>query len=760
MITITKLSKNFKDKTLYYNFTFTFGYTGLYIINGENGAGKTTLLNLIYGLDAADSGTIYYNDTLINNENIDKLRREEIGYVRQTSNLNFNLTVYENLELSYILKYGTKIGFDQKISEILKKLNCIQLKKRKVNKLSGGEKARINFARCLICDYNVILLDEPTANLDVWNSNDMNNIINEIAKEKLIILISHDLNFIHSNYKIDNINDKITVYEFNSIYKNCKVYNNKNKQKNYFYLFLKYFKKFYLLNFIIVLILSILTSTLYFVKSNKYEGFESVSEYIKDNNILSVKSPYETDKITNLELYNESSILRINNQVLSNLGIDDFYTLDNKESYFYYADKMEVSDCAYNFNSFANNVIIDDTLIDNHIKVTSEIYDFLNYENKIKDNYIENQAVRLYIDSVVYRDYYDYDVEKLINDYSYRQSDEYKFKKEYCSQIWMNHNTYKYLSTSYQGFIIYYVRNSEDLGTHYIHNSYGLAGTIYEYTYESFCGFFPESNPKQFGNLNNNSCLISTSMAKILDIQTGDKISINYNRSGNYEMYDNILVSGIFEPVGKKNNMINSNGWYIVLSDDLYEKSTRDIFARELKYDYNEYYYLDSSNSNYFESIQKISLNGERLDFLNSNIVYNDLDIINNFYMNISIIDKILILFLIMVIIIENLILFKNREKTFYFYRSVGVSRKLIINLNVLFKLITIIFTFLFALLEFLIIKTNALNSLKLESNYEPYLNYKNLVILIFVYVIIELVLTLITYLLYDDKKINIKIND
>ena len=177
MLTINNLYKKFNDKILYENFNFTFDDKGLYIIKGQNGRGKTTLLNMIYGFEKPDMGDIYFNEIKIDDTNIDTLRRENVGYMRQTSNLNQNLTVYENLELSYILKYGNNNDFDKKISETLKKLNCLQLKRRKIDKLSGGEKARINFARLLICDFNIFLLDEPSANLDLWNREDMYSII-------------------------------------------------------------------------------------------------------------------------------------------------------------------------------------------------------------------------------------------------------------------------------------------------------------------------------------------------------------------------------------------------------------------------------------------------------------------------------------------------------------------------------------------------------------------------------------------------------
>lgn len=758
MLTIKNLYKKFNDKILYDNFNFSFDEKGVYIIKGENGRGKTTLLNMIYGLEKPDVGEIYFNEFKIDDTNIDTLRRENIGYMRQTSNLNQNLTVYENLELSYFLKYGNNNDFDQKISETLKKLNCLQLKRRKIDKLSGGEKARINFARLLICDFNIFLLDEPSANLDLWNREDMYSIINEVSNEKLIILVSHDLDEINLEgitVDLNQTTDNLTI--------DNKAKNNLNfkKEKKYsLYPFIKFFKKFNLINTFLVLLLVILISSLCFVNFNRYSNCDSIPEYITDNNIKAVKSSKGTDNLNSL-LYKDFDIFRSNNKGLMNLGIDDFYTLSDEIKTFYYDNELSRFQLLWLCGNIFDNVIIDNTLVDNHIKVTSQTYDFLKYKNKIKDNYIQNQTTKLYIDSICERDYYAYNVEEIKNYFNgSKLSDDFKKYHEYNSQIWMNSTTYDYLSTHYQGFDIYFkpemytnlwmVKNSNGLGP------FPTIG----FTYDSFCGFFPESSPKEYNAPDDNSIIISKHLAEVLTVNVGDYLHIDYGTIYDHQSVTDLLITGIFDIFEKENNTLYKDRDYFVLSNNIYNEVFKYYYKGELEYEYSEYYYLDDSKENYIDIISDLSKLGETLEFANSSLVYNDINKTNEIFTNISIFDKILIFLLLLMIIIENLVLAINRQSSYYFYRSIGVPKKEIHNYIIIFKTITLILLILLSIALLFVIKIFVIKYLSFESNYIIYINYKKISFIYLFLIIIDFIFGLSSLKFYDDKKIDIKIKN
>ena len=758
MLTINNLYKKFNDKILYENFNFTFDDKGLYIIKGQNGRGKTTLLNMIYGFEKPDMGDIYFNEIKIDDTNIDTLRRENVGYMRQTSNLNQNLTVYENLELSYILKYGNNNDFDKKISETLKKLNCLQLKRRKIDKLSGGEKARINFARLLICDFNIFLLDEPSANLDLWNREDMYSIIKELSNEKLIILVSHDLDEINLEGITVDLNQ--TTYNLTIENKAKNNLNLKKEKKHSFYPFIKFFKKFNLINSFLVLLLAILTSSLCFLNYNRYSNYDSIPEYIIDNNIKAIKSSKRTDNLNSL-LYKDFDIFRSDNKVLMNLGVDDFYTLSDETKTFYYENELSKFQLLWLCGNIFDNVIIDNSLVENHIKVTSQTYDFLKYENKIKDNYIQNQTSKLYIDSVCKRDYYAYNEEEIKNYFSgSKLSEDFKKYHEYNSQIWMNSTTYKYLSTHYQGFDIYHKSDMYTIA-YLIKNSeeYGVYPTI-GFTYDSFCGFFPESSPKKYDTPDDNSIIISKHLADVLSVNVGDYLHIDYGTVYDHQSVTNLLITGIFDIFEQENNTLYKDRDYFVVSNNVYNKVFQYYYKGELECDYSEYYYLDDSKENYIDVISELSKLGETLVFANSTIVYNDINKTNEFFSNISIFDKIMIFLLLITIIIENLILAINRQSSYYFYRSIGVSKKEIHDYILIFKTITLILLILLSIALLFVIKISVIKYLSFESNYVIYINYKKIAFIYLFIIIIDFVFGLLSLKFYDDKKIDIKIKN
>lgn len=177
---LINISKKFNDKQILNNINFKFD-KNFYLITGESGIGKTTLLNIIGGYLNADTGSIKYDSKL----NIEYLFQEEL--------LFSNLTVKENMLIKYLATEKNNLNnFEAICTNILLKLKVENLWDEKINKLSGGEKQRIQLANILIRDPDIILMDEPISKLDKENRSDVINLIMDIFKNKIVIIISHN----------------------------------------------------------------------------------------------------------------------------------------------------------------------------------------------------------------------------------------------------------------------------------------------------------------------------------------------------------------------------------------------------------------------------------------------------------------------------------------------------------------------------------------------------------------------------------------
>ena len=173
--------------------SLTFDRNEFVCILGASGSGKTTLLNIIGGLDRYDSGDLIinnmstkkFNDTLW-----DAYRNNCVGFIFQSYNLIGHLSVLENVEMSLTLS-----GVKDKKEKALGALEKVGLKDhayKKPNQLSGGQMQRVAIARAIVNDPEVILADEPTGALDTKTSKQIMELIKEISKEKLVIMVTHN----------------------------------------------------------------------------------------------------------------------------------------------------------------------------------------------------------------------------------------------------------------------------------------------------------------------------------------------------------------------------------------------------------------------------------------------------------------------------------------------------------------------------------------------------------------------------------------
>ncbi|MEW6680405.1 MAG: ATP-binding cassette domain-containing protein [bacterium] len=186
MITIRELKKNYGEKTILEIPKQDFEKERIYCIFGPNGAGKTTLLNLLSFLDKPSSGTIEF-----------KGERRNIGYLRQDP-LLFQRSIFSNIELGLKIR---KIRDKNRVYEIMDELSIEKIKDKKPDEISYGELKRVALARAIVFEPEVLLLDEPTANIDPTSIKIIEGLIKRINKEKrtTIIFSTHNIS---SGYRV------------------------------------------------------------------------------------------------------------------------------------------------------------------------------------------------------------------------------------------------------------------------------------------------------------------------------------------------------------------------------------------------------------------------------------------------------------------------------------------------------------------------------------------------------------------------------
>ena len=179
------------------NTTLEFGENGLIALLGKSGSGKTTLLNSIGGLDKISKGKIYINGKKITrrtSSKVDKIRNLNIGYIFQDYKLIDNMTVYENVALVLrMVGIKDKKEIKTRVDYVLQSVNMYRYRNRLASMLSGGERQRVGIARAIVKNPNIVLADEPTGNLDSKNSLEIMNIIKAISKDRLVILVTHEV---------------------------------------------------------------------------------------------------------------------------------------------------------------------------------------------------------------------------------------------------------------------------------------------------------------------------------------------------------------------------------------------------------------------------------------------------------------------------------------------------------------------------------------------------------------------------------------
>lgn len=169
---------------------------GLVCIFGKSGSGKTTLLNIIGGLEKADSGKVYIDGECTSGKT-DRIRNAKIGFIFQNYYLEKGYTIAEILRNQMMIAgFKDEKEIERRTEEALKLVDMERFKNKLGDALSGGQQQRVAIARAIVKGSDIILADEPTGNLDAGNTMKVMDILKEISRTQLVVIVTHEVSLI------------------------------------------------------------------------------------------------------------------------------------------------------------------------------------------------------------------------------------------------------------------------------------------------------------------------------------------------------------------------------------------------------------------------------------------------------------------------------------------------------------------------------------------------------------------------------------
>ncbi|WP_066409855.1 metal ABC transporter ATP-binding protein [Aliarcobacter skirrowii] len=216
LIKIKNLFFKYQKTDILENVNLTIKDDDFLAIIGPNGGGKSTLLKLILGLLPLQSGKIEKY-----------IKNSQIGYVPQNTNLNidFPITALEVVLMGHVSSKKRIFGYSKdEISCALESLNQVGMKdyaNKKIGDLSGGQRQRVFIARALCSNPKIMLLDEPTASIDVQGQQEIYELLKELNKSICIVVVSHDLSILLNYAKnVAHVNRKLVYHSLAEVQKN------------------------------------------------------------------------------------------------------------------------------------------------------------------------------------------------------------------------------------------------------------------------------------------------------------------------------------------------------------------------------------------------------------------------------------------------------------------------------------------------------------------------------------------------------------
>ncbi|MFO7891960.1 MAG: ABC transporter ATP-binding protein [bacterium] len=189
------------------NISLTIEKQDFLVIAGSSGSGKTTLLNIIGLIDNPTSGEVWFGTDKVSSVSLNSLfsyRRDRLGYIFQTFNLIPVMSVFENVEYPLVLKKVQKKSRQKRVEQVLDKVGLGDRKNHKPRELSGGQRQRVSIARAMVKTPDIVLADEPTANLDSRTGREIVELMQTLNQEEgaIFIFSSHDPGIIDQGQKI------------------------------------------------------------------------------------------------------------------------------------------------------------------------------------------------------------------------------------------------------------------------------------------------------------------------------------------------------------------------------------------------------------------------------------------------------------------------------------------------------------------------------------------------------------------------------
>ncbi len=321
------------------------------VITGESGSGKSTLLNVLSGLDSYEEGEMYINGEETSHyteKDFEDYRRKYIANIFQSFNLINSYTVYQNVELVLLLNGYKRKEVKKKVLEMIDKVGLTEFKNTKVSKLSGGQKQRVAIARAMVKETPIIVADEPTGNLDTKSSKDVIELLKKVAKDKLVIVVTHNLEQVeeyatriikmHDGRIIENktIKEAKEVENIQTSKYNKITIGNKYRlgTRNTFNIVTKFLLLFAVFLFISAALLSEYAS----FEQTEYEtnklGYNYYFRNLSDNRVIIKKE--DKTSFTNEDYNKISNIENVDYIINDDLLLDNEFCINNEEDIYIY----------------------------------------------------------------------------------------------------------------------------------------------------------------------------------------------------------------------------------------------------------------------------------------------------------------------------------------------------------------------------------------------------------------------------------------
>jgi len=193
LVELKDVTKRYGDVTALNDVSLKVRRGEIFTVMGPNGSGKTTLLRIMASIDKPTSGEVYFDGVMVNDSNRSQVRTKSTMVFQKTA--LFNTTVYNNIAYGLKLRGYPRKEIEEKIEEVLKLVRLEGYEKRPAKKLSGGEQQRVSLARALVLDAELLLLDEPTANLDPRNVSIIEEAISHANREfnTTVVMATHNM---------------------------------------------------------------------------------------------------------------------------------------------------------------------------------------------------------------------------------------------------------------------------------------------------------------------------------------------------------------------------------------------------------------------------------------------------------------------------------------------------------------------------------------------------------------------------------------